>query len=312
MMRQAGVSIRRSWRKAFARTLCAALFLCAAGLGPTGADAARAQSAAAPVTRIFEGYPGARAGGMYMQNFYLPPAPSSTPWYPSWHPDGKHIAVAMQGTIWRVEAATGVATQLVAGPRYYSSPNYSPDGRWLVYAADDHGAAIGLEMLNVETGETHALGPGGQHLVADPRFSPDGTRIAYVSTEPNGYFNVYIRAVSEGAWAGEPVPVTRDNDFGRDRLYFGPQDIHTSPAWLPSGEELLLVANRDVALGSGNVFRVPAREDGFADRTLVLAEQTLYRAQPDVSLDGKRFVFSSTRGAADQFNNLYVQPTAGG
>ncbi len=65
-------------------------------------------------------------------------------------------------------------------------------------------------------------------------------------------------------------------------------------------------------LGSGNVFRVPAREDGFDERETVLAEQTLYRTQPDVSIDGKRFIFSSTRGAADQFNNLYVQPTVGG
>ena len=44
----------------------------------------------------------------------------------------------------------------------------------------------------------------------------------------------------------------------------------------------------------------------------MLIEQTLYRTRPDVSPDGKRFVYSSTRGAADQFNNLYVQPTAGG
>ena len=44
----------------------------------------------------------------------------------------------------------------------------------------------------------------------------------------------------------------------------------------------------------------------------MLAEQTLYRTRPDVSIDGKRFVYSSTRGAADQFSNLYVQPTAGG
>ena len=295
-----------------ARRLCACTFLVAALWGLAGSGSAHAQSASAPVTRLFEGYPGALAGGMYMQNFYLPPAPSSSPWYPAWHPDGKHIAVAMQGTIWSIEIATGIATQLVSGPAYYSSPNYSPDGRWLAYTADDHSASIGLEILHTETGETRTLAANGAHLFADPRFSPDGTRLAYVSTEPDGYFNVYIRAISDGEWVGEPVPVTRDNDFGRDRLYFGPQDIHTSPAWLPSGEELLLVANRDVALGSGNVFRVPAREDGFADHAPVLQEQTLYRTQPDVSLDGKRFVFSSTRGAADQFNNLYVQPTVGG
>jgi len=72
------------------------------------------------------------------------------------------------------------------------------------------------------------------------------------------------------------------------------------------------VSNRNVALGSGNVLRVPAAANGIEKATIVLAEQTLYRTRPDVSIDGKRFVYSSTRGAADQFSNLYVQPTAGG
>jgi Tol biopolymer transport system component len=259
----------------------------------------------------FAGYPAAAMGGAYMQNFYLPPAPSSSPWYPSWHPDGEHIAIAMQGSIWSVEIASGLAVELVSGDKYYSSPNYSPDGSWLVYTADDHGRSIQLEVLEVATGETLTL-TDDAHVYADPKFSPDGSRIAYVSTAPTGFFNVYLRAIQLGNWTGDAAAVTQDNDFGRDRLYFGSQDIHITPAWFPNGEQLLLVSNRDVPLGSGNVFRVPAVANGFAEREPVLVEQTLYRAQPDVSVDGRRFVFSSTRAAADQFNNLYVQPTVGG
>ena len=143
-------------------------------------------------------------------------------------------------------------------------------------------------------------------------FSPDGTRLAYVSTAPNGYFNVYIRPIKDGQWAGPAVAVTADHAFGNDRLYFGDYDVHVSPAWMPDGTELLLVSNRNVALGSGNVYRVPARAKGMEDAKVVRAEQTLFRPRPDVSIDGKRFVYASTSGAADQYNNLYVQPTVGG
>ena len=256
-------------------------------------------------------YQASDQGGNYMHNFYFPPAPSSSPWYPTWHPSGETIAVSMAGSIWSVDPETGVATEVVHGDEYYSSPEYSPDGRWLLYTADDGGGTIDLEVIDTESGERFRL-TDDEHVYVDPRFSPDGTRIAYVSTAPQGYFNVYIRPFAQGSWSGDPVAVSTDNSFGRDRLYFGPWDMHLSPAWLPGGDELLVVSNRDVALGSGNVYRIPAREGGIESRTPVLREQSLYRTQPHVSYDGRRFVYSSTAGAADQFNNLYVQPTAGG
>ena len=31
-------------------------------------------------------YPVSKHGGTYMFNYYLPPAPSTTPWWPSWSP----------------------------------------------------------------------------------------------------------------------------------------------------------------------------------------------------------------------------------
>ncbi len=265
---------------------------------------ARAQVREAP-------YPSAAQGGNYMRNFYFPPAPSSTPWAPCWSPDGGWIAVGMSGSIWRIAVETGVAEELTSGPKYHSSPTWSPDGRWIVYTADDDRRSIQLEILNIDSGATRAL-TDDELIYVDPVFSPDGTQLAYVSTKPGGRFNVVTRKLQNGEWAGPEVPITNDNSFGRRRLYFGEWDMHISPAWLPEGDELLLVSNRDVPLGSGNVLRVPAVEGGIQSARTVLTEQTLYRTRPDVSPDGARFVYSSTRGAADQFNNLYVQPTRGG
>jgi TolB protein len=256
-------------------------------------------------------YPMARHGGNYMHNYYLPPAPGSTPWAPAWAPDGKSIAVSMSGSIWRVDPATGAAEELTAGTTYDSLPAWSPDGRFMAYVADDGGTNIGLRALEIASGKTWPLGDD-KFVYLDPTFSPDGSRLAYVSTKPNGYFNVYVRPIRDGRWAGDEIAITKDRTFGRERLYFGEWDMHMSPAWTRDGKELLLVSNRDVALGSGNVLRVPAVAGGIEKAQTVLAEQTLYRPRPDVSIDGKRFVYASTRGSADQYNNLYVQPTKGG
>jgi Tol biopolymer transport system component len=217
----------------------------------------------------------------------------------------------MSGSIWKVEPSSGRAWELTYDKKYHSLPDVSPDGKWILYTADDGGGTIQLEIVNLETGMSSPL-TNDAFIYVDPVFSPDGSRVAYVSTKPSGYFNVYIRPIKNGAWDGDEIAVTRDNDYGRERLYFGNWDMHITPSWLPDGRELLLVSNHDVPLGSGNVVRVPAEAFGMAKAKTVLEEQTLYRTRPDVAIDGKRFVYSSTGGAADQFSNLYVQPTAGG
>src|SRR2546426_632165 len=82
-------------------------------------------------------------------------------------------------------------------------------------------------------GGTTARLTNDTHLYADPVFSPDGTHLAYVSSRPNGYFNVYIRPIRDGRFAGEEIAVTRDHGFGRDRPYMGAWDMHLEPAWMP-------------------------------------------------------------------------------
>ena len=260
---------------------------------------------------VAEAYPPARHGGNYMHNYYFPPAPSSTPWAPAWSPDGESIAVAMSGSIWRVDPETGIADELTSGPGYHSLPAWSPDGRYIVFTVDRNGQNIGLAITEVATGETRTL-LSDEYLYTDPVISPDGNRLAYVSTKPSGYFNVYVREFADGELGSGEIALTRDENYGKERLYFGSWDMHITPAWMPDSRELLMVSNHEVPLGSGNVIRTPMAADGFDEGVTVLAEQSLYRTRPDVSIDGKRFIYSSTAGAADQFSNLYVQPTDGG
>jgi hypothetical protein len=250
-------------------------------------------------------------GGMYLYNYYIPPAPSTTPWAPVWAPDGKSLAVAMYGSIWKIDPASGAGTELTYNRKYHSSPAWSPDGKWIVYTADDDGKSIQLEALNVETGESRALPADGQ-MYLDPVFSPDGTKLCYVATKPNGHFNIFIRAIRNGAWAGEEIALTQDHQYPRNRLYFSVWDIHIEPAWTPDGKEIVFVSNRGVPLGSGDLWRMPAERNGIAKARAILREQSLFRTRPDVSIDGKRIIYSSTSGNADQFNQLYVVPIGGG
>ncbi len=256
-------------------------------------------------------YPAAKQGGNYMHNFYIPPAPSSTPWSPAWAPDGKTLAVAMYGSLWRVDPQKNAAVEITYSPSYHSSPNFSPDGKWIVYTADHQRQRIQLELLNVETGAVTPL-TNDQHLYLDPVFSPDGRSLAYVSTKPDGNFNVYVRPIENGKWSGEEIAITRDNKYPTARLYVGQYDTSIQPAWLKNNKELLIVCNRGTSLGSGGIWRVPVEANGIAKGRQILDEQTLYRTKPEVSIDGKRLIYSSTVGAADSFHHLYVLPVDGG
>ncbi|MEO7650588.1 MAG: hypothetical protein ABIZ80_08965 [Bryobacteraceae bacterium] len=142
-------------------------------------------------------YPAARMGGQYMHNYYIPPAPGSTPWAPAWPPDGRSIAVAIEGSIWKIDIATGAAEELTYNRNYHSSPAWSPDGKWIVYTADRDAQSVGLEILNTATSEVRGLTPDTQ-VYLDPVFSPDGRRLAYVSTAPNGNFNIFVRHIGDG------------------------------------------------------------------------------------------------------------------
>ena len=255
-----------------------------------------------------EPYPNARTGGNYMQNYYLPPA-ASTPWRPAFSPDGEEIAFSMAGSIWKIRIGETTAHELTAESTYNSSPAYSPDGRKIVYTADHNSRNINLRLLDLTTGETHAL-TQGDFVNLDPVFSPDGRSIFYVSSAPDGWYHIHRLPLDEAGNPGTPERLTRDNDFGRPRLYFSRQDHHIQPTLSPDGSEMILVSNRGNPLGSGGVWRTKIGPDAMADAKEIFREQTLFRTQPQWSPDGKRILYSSHRGS--QYNNLYVLPADGG
>src|SRR6185503_12655278 len=160
---------------------------------------APAQTQRRVFSRIMTGEP-------YTLECYLPQI-TNGPNFPSWSPDGKSIAFAMKGSIWRIRLGETTAYELTSGPGYDSMPAWSPDGNWIVYTSDAN-EQIHLRLLNLSDGTTRALTQGNS-INVEPEWSPDGTQLAYVSTWPNGNYNIYIMPMRDGQ-PGVPQMITRD------------------------------------------------------------------------------------------------------
>jgi dipeptidyl aminopeptidase/acylaminoacyl peptidase len=241
----------------------------------------------------------------YYREMYLPQV-TSGPGQAAWSPDGRDLVYAMQGTLWRQRLGTTEAVQLTDGPGYDSQPDWSPDGRWIVYTSyrDD---ALELRILDTTTGATQPLVADGA-VNLDARWSPDGSRIAFVSTAFEGRWHVWIVPVAGGRVTAPPERITEDRDSGLPRYYYSRFDHYLSPAWSPDGRELLLVSNRGHIWGTGGLWRMEARAG--APMREIRDEETNWKARPDWASDGRRVAYSSYLGG--QRNHLWLVPAGGG
>lgn len=244
----------------------------------------------------------------YYREMYLPQV-TSGPASVSWSPDGKQFVFAMQGSLWRTEAASEAdgkwtATQLTTGA-YDHQPDWSPDGRYVVFASYRNDA-VELWLLDLQTMESRPLVRNGAVNV-EPRWSPDGTRIVFVSTAFEGRWHIYLIPVESGRAMGEAARITEDKDSGLPRYYYSKYDHYLSPTWSPDGRELIFVSNHGKIWGSGGFWRMEAKA-GAGIRPLY-DEETTWRARPDWSRDG-RVVYSSYLGR--QWNQLWLMPAVGG
>ena len=108
----------------------------------------------------------------YWREMYVPQV-TSGPSAATWSPDGTELIYSMQGSLWRQRIGTRVAQQITAeGGGYDYQPDWSPDGRFVVFAryARD---AIELHLLELATGAVRPLTSNGGVNV-EPRWSWDG------------------------------------------------------------------------------------------------------------------------------------------
>jgi len=240
----------------------------------------------------------------YFREMYLPQlttGPSSV----AWSPDSKSVVYSMAGSLWLQKIDSQEAEQLTVGPGYDHQPDWSSDGRWIVYAKYDK-SAVELWVLDLETRKPHALTKDGT-VDVEPRFSPDGKRIAFVSTSYNGRFHIFAGRF-EGGTLSDVQRLTGENRSALPRYYYSAFDHEISPAWSPDGSELLIVSNRGHIYGTGGFWRMKAEPGAEAHE--IHFEETTWKARPTFSPDGKRIVYASYLGQA--WHQLWVMPAQGG
>ena len=153
-----------------------------------------------------------------------------------------------------------------------------------------------------ESGAQRQLTQGGA-VNLEPRFSPDGTRLAFVSTAATGRFRIFTASL---AGSLRPVQFSPERKSDISRYYYSAYDHELSPTWSPDGTELIYLTNPEDYYGTGSLWR--RKVDG-GEPVLVREEETSWNARPDWARDGKRVIWSSYAGR--QWHQLWITTAAG-
>jgi hypothetical protein len=211
----------------------------------------------------------------------------------------------MGGSLWRQPIGSDEAIELThARSAYDYQPDVAPDGRSVVfsrYAAD----AIELWTLDLATGRERQL-TSNKGVNVEPRLSPDGKRIAWVSTQGTGHFNLFMADIGPDG-LGNARPLLGERKSAIARYYYSAYDHALNPSWSRDGERILYVTNDEVAWGTGDVWSVAV--DTPSDRRKVLSEETSWSARPEMSPDGRRILYASYHGR--QWRQLWLTTADG-
>ena len=250
---------------------------------------------------------------------------------PAWSPDGRHIAYGRfserEMGIFIIPALGGPERKLHSGiwdeQFWMWRLSWSPDGKTLAFSEKSStGDTYNISLLSVESLEKRILTTPGATHDRDffPAFSPDRKTLAFIQLEAGFVEDIYLVPIA----GGEPKRLTFDDagigglDWtpdGKD-IVFSSRRLGASGLWRISasgGEPIQLPVGGERAFEVSisrhghrlayvqtsidtNIWRieVPGSE-GRSSPPTTLISSSRRDAEPHISPDGERIVFTSTR-----------------
>jgi TolB protein len=202
---------------------------------------------------------------------------------PAWSPGGGRIAyTSFRGdgpALYERDLATGRDRTLASGPGIHITPEYSPDGRTLAFAATLAGNTEVMTMP-ASGGSPRPQTRGRRFDSLSPTFAPDGNRIAFVSNRLGAPY-VYVMQLG-----GEPRLVSN--------YTYGERGYDTSPDWSPTGAQIVYETR---VRGTPQLVVVDASGSGAR-----LLTNSSSNEDPSWAPDGRHVVFGSpNRGGGGLF-----------
>ncbi|HXZ48667.1 MAG TPA: Tol-Pal system beta propeller repeat protein TolB [Usitatibacter sp.] len=147
-----------------------------------------------------------------------------------------------------------------------------------------HGKRYELQVADADGFNAQTVLASNEPIMS-PAWSPDGSRLAYVSFDQK-----------------KPIVVVQNLAEGTTRIVADYRGNNSAPAWSPDGRYLAVALSKD---GLTQIYRIPAT--GGAPQRLTNSSDI--DTQPAYSPDGQWIAFTSDRGGSPQ---LYRMPAAGG
>ena len=167
------------------------------------------------------------------------------------------------------------------------SPNWHPNGRYLVYTAlGPRGSQVIIRDLQTSRNRVLSSAVGGLNIT--PIFSPDGQTIVY----------------AHGADDGTDLMVTDADGGPARRITIGRGTDNVSPTFSPDGRRIAFTSGRS---GHPEVYLMDADGTNAELLTPFSFGDQYYRSNPDWSPDGRTIAFQSQLGGVFQVMTISLR-----